>query len=1057
MNSIIEFANQRKRAVLLVFIMILLTGISTYTNIPLEKTPDVQFPAMYVSVKHDGISPDDGESMIVKPLESELRGIEGVKEIKSIAREGFVSVFIEFNAGFDTKKALQDVREAVETAKAELPEESEEPVVTEINLSTFPVLNVILYGDIPDIAMQRIADDLKDKIETVPSVLSVDIGGEKEDVVDIIIDPTVLENYNLTSSIVELSQQNNLLVAAGALDSESGRFTVKVPGLLEDIMDILNLPVMSMGDNAVTVKEIAEVRKTFKDPTGYARVNGKPALVLEVSKRVGENIIDTISQVREIVESESQLWPAGINVIFSQDQSDDIKDMVNELQNNIILAVILVVVVIIAFIGTRAAFLIAISIPGAFLLGILAIGMLDMTLNIVVLFSLIMSVGMLVDSSIVVIEYANRKMAEGEKPQVAFRMAAKRMAWPIISSTVTTLVVFAPLLFWPGVIGQFMKYMPLTLIATLSGSLIMALIFMPVVGSVIGRPDKYDKESINNIKTLEEGRLDQLEGFTKKYVQLLEKVVNHSGKFVLGLAVLFMLTIIIYSQFGRGNEFFPKIEPSAAQIIIRARGNLSTIEKDNLLRQAEAKVLDMKDEVEVFYARSGDISGQGKEFPEDSIGVITLEFTDWQQRRTAQEIIDDIRSRIGIMPGIIIDVLEQKEGPPSAKEINIEVSSRYPEKIIPAVETILAGMKEIGGFIDVTDTRPIPEIEYEISFDRAQASKFNVNMAILGNYVKLVTNGLKLTTYRPETDTEEVDIMLRFPEDKRQLEQLDSLKVISDKGAVPISNFTSREANAKTGKIERVNGMRTIKIEANPESGTLADDLVKASQKWLEEAYRDAKIDPRVIVNFKGQNEDQQETGQFLGSAFILAIFGMVIILTLQFNSIYQMLIIMSAVVLSTIGVLLGLLLTNQPFGVVMCGVGIISLAGIVVNNNIIFIDTYKIQKERGMGTREALLRTGAQRLRPILLTAGTTVLGLLPMVFQMNIDFINRITTFGAPSTQWWQQLSTTIAGGLTFSTILTLFLTPSLIILGERLFKAYDDKYGKLRPFSKRTEAAG
>lgn len=1046
MDNIIDFSMQRKRAVLMVLFLILVVGFYTYSSIPREDTPDVKIPMIYVSMTHEGISPEDAENMLLKPMEVQLKSIEGIKEMSSQATEGFASVVMEFNAGFDSKRALADVREKVKTAKADLPEDTKEPEVREVNLSTFPVLNIILYGDVPERALYQIAGNLEDKIEAIPEVLSVDIAGKKEEMIEILMSPVLLESYGLTSNIVNMTSSNNLLVAAGAIDGKNGKYGVKVPGLIDGLEDILNLPIVVDADNVIRIKDIAEVRKSFKDPAGYAKVNGKSAVVIEVSKRTGKNIIDTISKVKEVVNTEKTLWPESVNVTFSQDKSSKIINMVNELQNNILLAIILVVIIILAFVGFKAAGLVAFSIPGAFLVGILTLGFLDLTLNVVVLFSLIMSVGMLVDSAIVVIEYANRRMAEGESYKTAYQTAAKRMAWPIIASTITTLIVFIPLLYWPGLIGQFMRYMPLTLIATLSGSLIMALVFLPVVGSIFGKPDKkISKEIENNIRILERGNLSDLTGFSKFYVGLLKKVISFAGLFSI-LTVLSLVTVVIlYSFVGKGVEFFPKIEPQNIQVIIRARGNLSTMEKEEIVQEVQSKILSMDDEIRVFYSRSGKISGGLSKFPEDAIGTITLELKDWQERRKADLIMDEIRERTSSIPGIIIEILKQRSGPPSGKKINIEVSSRFPELIDPAVRNILSKMESDGRFIDISDTRQIPEIEWKIDVDRGQASKFGVSMATLGNFIKLVTNGLKITTYRPDDSDEEIDVSIRFPKDDRKLEMLDNLKVINDFGSVPISNFVDRKANQKTGNIERVNGLRTIKIKADPKLGILADTLVKDARKIIEEAYKNEEIDSRVIINFKGEDEDQKEASKFLQGAFILAIFGMMLVLTFQFNSIYQMIIIMSAIVLSSTGVLIALMLTAQPFGIVMCGVGIIALAGIVVNNNIIFIDTYKVLRQEGVEVEEALFRTGAQRLRPILLTAGTTVLGLLPMVFQMNIDFVERITTFGAPSTQWWQQLSTTIAGGLVFSTILTLLFTPCLLFLGEKLFQRLKKKKKK------------
>ncbi len=1030
MGTIIDAAIERSRAVILVLLLIFITGSVAYVTVPKENSPDVQIPIIYVSMTHEGISPEDAERLLIRPMEKELRTIEGVKEMRSNASEGHASVILEFVAGFNSDRALQDVRERVDLARPELPEETDEPSVNEVNFSLFPVLNVIMVSNLPEHVMLRIARNVRDKIEEIPQVLSVDIAGDREEAVDMIIDPMLLESYQLTNSVVEVVSQNNRLVAAGAIDNDAGRYTIKVPGLLESLEDILTLPVKSNGEAIVQVRDIASVRRTFKDHTSFARVNGRASIALEVSKRTGENIIETIDKVRAVVEREKAYWPEGIEIIYAQDQSAQIMQMLRELQNNILFAMLLVMIVIIAVIGVQSAGFVALAIPGAFLIGILAISTLGLTLNIVVLFSLILSIGMLVDSAIVVTEYADRRMMEGVSHKKAYGEAAKRMSWPIIASTITTLLVFAPLLFWPGVVGQFMKYMPLTLIATLMGSLLMALIFIPTLGTWIGRTKKLPPEEAEKMRAIERGDFAHASDFVRGYVGLLGGVLHRPGRFALVILAILIGVYMAYGKFGVGVEFFPEVEPDNVQVQLHARGNLSVHEKDQLVREVEARILDMGNEVKVFYSRVGEFDDGGGELAEDVIGVIQMELQDWRVRRPAKEILAEIRERTADLAGVFVETREEEKGPPVGKPIEVQLSSRAPERLTPMVETILEGLREVGGVRDIEDSRPIPAIAWEMEVDRALAARFGIDIGTIGNFVKLVTNGLVVSTYRPDEADDEVDIQLRFPKEKRGLDQLDQLRTITSQGAVPISNFVTRTPKPKVGRIERVDGYRVLNVKADVEPGVLVDNKVQELASWIQAR----QLDPQVNIAFKGEDEEQKEASAFLSSAFLLALFSMALVLVTQFNSIYHMLIIMSAVFLSTTGVLLGLLVTNQPFGIVMCGVGVIALSGIVVNNNIIFIDTYQRLRREGVDAHAALLRTGALRLRPILLTAGTTVLGLIPMVVAMNIDFLTREVTFNAPSTQWWRQLSTSIAGGLTFATVLTLFFTPALLLLGER-----------------------
>lgn len=1029
MNALIDAAVHHARTVLTSLVCLLIAGIYAYNAIPKERDPDVNIPIIYVSMHLEGISPEDAERLLVRPMEEELRSIEGTKEMSSTAYEGGANVLLEFDAGFDPDIALDDVREKVDLVRPELPDDADEPTVNEVNISLFPILVVTLSGDVPERTLVQISRDLRDKLEGIASVLEVNIGGDREESVEIIVDPLLIESYGLNGlDVVNLFNRSNQLVAAGTLDTGKGRFAVKVPGLFESVSDIMNMPVRVSDDGVVRLSDIAVIRRTFKDPEGFARVDGKPAVALEVSKRIGSNIIETIEAVKEIVAEEQQYWPNTIEVNFSQDASIQIRSMLGDLQNNVTSAILLVMIVIVGALGLRSAGLVGVAIPASFMTGILMLYVLGLTSNIVVLFSLILAVGLLVDGAIVVTEYAARRMSEGQPKVEAYAEAGKRMAWPIIASTATTLAAFVPLLFWPGIVGEFMKYLPMTLIAVLSASLVVALIFVPTLGAVFGKAPKpgADGEAIDLEK---EGPLDmsKLKGLNGRYVRMLSAALRHPGKILIAAFATLIAMPMVYGTFGKGVEFFPDVEPEQGIVLIHARGNMSIWEQDQIVYEVEQEVLKLSDEFKSIYTRTG-AGGDGDDVAEDVIGQISLEFEDWDKRRPAAEIYEDIRALTRPLAGIYVEVRSPEAGPPTGKPVQVQLTSRFPELLPGAIDKVRSYLEAQPGLLDVEDSRPIPGIDWKLDLDRAQALKFGVDTTSLGDTVKLVTRGLKVGEYRPDDSDEELDMMVRYPEAQRSMNQLDEVRVVIDGPAIPISNFVSRYAQQKTGNINRIDGKRVMDVQANVAEGVLPDDIVTGVREWLA---TEANLDPRIDVVFKGEDEEQQAAQSFLMRAFAVALFMMAIILVTQFNSFYSALLILSAVIMSTIGVLMGLLITGQPFGIIMTGIGVIALAGIVVNNNIVLIDTFDRLKKTAADQRDAILKTGAQRLRPVLLTTVTTVLGLMPMVLQMNIDFVNRSISYGAPSTQWWVGLATAVVFGLTFATVLTLVVTPCSLML--------------------------
>ncbi|MCC9624037.1 efflux RND transporter permease subunit [Thalassospira sp. MA62] len=1035
--SLIDHALHRSRTVILILVLLFVTGWVGYQTIPKEADPDVQIPVLYVTMHHDGISPEDGERLLLRPMEQELRSIEGVKEMSSQSYQSGASVTLEFYSDVDIGEALADVRERVDIAKSDLPDETDDPEVHEVNLSLFPVLVVTLSGDVPERALLRMARDLKDEIEGIPAVLEANLAGEREELVEFIIDPMEIEAYRLNGiDIVSLVQNSNALVAAGAVDTGTGRFNIKVPGLFEDVDDILDMPLIVDGDSVIRFRDIGDVRRTFKDAESFARLNGEPAIAIEVSKRVGENIIEVIDAIKKTTEAAQHVFPPNVKVNYSQDKSSDIRTMLSDLQNSVILAILLVMVVVIWSLGWRSGLLVGLSIPGSFLTAILVLWALGMTVNIVVLFSLILAVGMLVDGAIVVTEYADRKMIEGMHRKTAYPLAAKRMALPIIASTATTLAAFLPLAFWPDVVGDFMKFLPITVLFTLTASLAMALIFVPTVGAWFGKPGSQSNESLEAIAADHGDDIHKVKGGTGFYVRFLARALR-----VYWLIVPLAFVILIgvwgaFGIFGKGVEFFPAVEPEVAVVQVRARGNLSYYEQDALLREVENRILALdtahpgENWFDTVYARSGNGAG-GNEAPEDVIGVVQLEYADWQRRPTATEIEKRILAETADLAGIHIEVRAQEAGPPQGKDIQIQLRSYYPELLDETATEILEGLQSIGGMYNFEDGKSPPGIDWEYTVDRAQALKFGADITQIGNVIKLVTNGITFSTYRPDDSTEEIDIVGRFPPQYRTLDELQHLQIVTDRGLVPLSNFITRAPEPKTGTLTRVDSRRSLTVKADVQEGVLVDTKLNEVKDWM----MGLDLDPRVAIDFKGQDEEQQKSAAFLKNAFSVALFIMFIILVTQFNSISSSILIMVAIIMSTAGVFLGLMVTGQAFSIVMTGIGVVALAGIVVNNNIVLIDTFDRLKHTASSIENAILQTGAQRLRPVMLTTVTTILGLMPMVFQLNIDFANREVSFGAPSTQWWVQLSTSIAFGLAFATILTLIFTPCALMMRHKL----------------------
>ena len=1037
MINIIDYIMQARRTVVFLMIIIISTGLLTYINIAKDAEPDIDIPFIYVVVPHQGISPEDSERLIVKPLENQLKTIEGIEEMNGSASNGFGSVLLEFDIKFDKDKALGDVREKVDMVKSKLPQDAEEPVVLEFNMAELPTIVVSLSGDVPDRTLFYHAKRLQTKIESIPGVLEAPVTGDREDLMEILVSPSKLENYNISlMDLIRSITGNNRLVAAGSIDKGQGKFSIKVPAVYESAQDVYNLVIFSSGDGAVTLGDVAEIRKTYKDTESYARVNGKPAVALQVKKRIGENVLEINEKVRIEAQEYIENLSENIEINFTSDNSDYILEMLKSLQAAVTNAIISVMILVIGALGIRSALMVGISIPTSFLMAITLLALSGGYINMMVMFGLLVSVGLLVDGSIVMVEYADRKMAEGLNRLDAYKQSYKRMIWPIISSTATTLAAFLPLILWPGVSGQFMKWMPFMVSLVLVSSLFSALIFIPVMGSIFGKTEKKDITKLNNNFDLKD-----LTGFTKVYIDILQKLIKTPILTIVSSIGIVVILFNLYVNFNAGARYSVEGDTNQMTVHIIARGNLSPSQKLGIALDVE-NIVRTVDGIKTTSTLIGGASAEQMimsdgESRSDEIAMMMIELKPVHERRHADILRQEILEKTSLLPGVIVEAYKVERKPESGKDIQIELTSSNNFQLTKVTNSISNKLKTMDGIMEVDDTRSLPGIEWIINVDRELAGKYGVDVSIIGSIVQLVTNGILVDKYRPDDSEDEVDIRVRFPKDYRQLEQFDQLRIPTPEGAIPLSNFVKRVPQQKVTSIERSNGTRILKIRANTMIDPITGKKILPFDKNVEIGnwINDQNFSNEVEIKFAGTNEDGEESAAFLGKAMLGALFLMFIILLTQFNSFYQAAITLSTVVLSTVGALTGLLITGQVFSVIMSGLGIVSLAGIIVNNSIVLIDTFNRLKNDAKSLNEAILHSAAQRLRPIVLTTTTTMVGLTPVALQITIDWFGRSVEVGGLMSAWWVPFSTAVIWGLGFSSLLTLFLIPTLLALPKYL----------------------
>ena len=1036
MRNYIDAAISRSRTTLSIFAVTLLAGLASYSAIPIEMFPDVQVPVVVTTIVHEGISPEDAERLLTKPAELELKTINGITEISSVSSEGAATIITEFDISFESSTALAEIREAINRAKARFPQSTEEPIIQEVSAVDMPIVQIAIGGNgVPERTLLRIAEDLQREIELLPDILEAPMVGNREELLEAVIDPSKLETYGIpNSAIVNTITSNNRLIAAGQVDTGQGAFSVKVPGLIENADDLFTLPLASTDLGVLTVADIADVRRTFKDATRYSYANGSQTISLNVMKRKGANLIQAMEGIDALVEEMRPSLPPSVTMSYINNTIPLTLEQNAGLSGNMATAMALVLIVVIAAVGVRSGLLVTMAVPFSFFFAFIIINMLDFTYNFMVIFGLLLGLGMLIDGAIVMVEYADRKMAEGLDSVEAYKAAVKRMFWPITASTATTLAAFLPIMFWPGVSGQFMSYLPITVFAVLVGSLFYALLFAPAIGALIGKSSDADQ---TYLKSLEEGDPDEVRGITGLYAKILDFAVKIPGTVFVATLVVLVIVVMAYGRYGAGFMFFVSSDPLQTQVQIFARGNFSASELRDIMLDAEQRISDIGyyDGIVTQSGASQGGAGGGQASAPDLIGTIFIEFVDRRTRDvTGFEIEDMYRATLAEIPGVRSEIVSVEQGPPVGKEIQVELSGEDLDKLFADATRIRQFMEtEMTGLIDIDDTTPVPGIEWEIDVDRAQAAMLGANMTEIGTAVQLMTNGIFMGDYRPNDSEEEVDIRVRYPTEYRGLQQMDDIRISTVNGPVPLSSFVTRVPQRKVSEIQRVDGNRVVYVRANPAPGVLADNKLREIEAYIAENPPQSG----VIFQFRGANEEQEESAAFLIQAFALSMALMAILLVTQFNSYYQALLILSSVIMSTVGVLLGLLTTGQPFSVMLTGIGIVALAGIIVNNNIVLIDTFNVLKRQHpeWSLREVIVHTGVQRLRPVFLTTFTTGFGLLPLAIGISFDLLSAEIEIGGPIASQWAGLASTIVFGLSFATILTLIVTPALLALPDSI----------------------
>jgi multidrug efflux pump len=1019
-----DLAIRNRVTVGVISLLIVIFGTYSYITLPRESSPDVPIPFILVTTVYEGVAPEDVESAVTIKIEKELAGLKGVKEITSSSAEGVSTIAIEFLPNVKIDTAMQYVRDKVELAKKDLPKEAEEPLLTEINFSEFPILLVNISGDLSPVRLKTIADNLEDTVESIPGVLNCDIIGALEREIRLEIDQDKLAAYGLTiPEIISLIPAENVNISAGGLETAGTKFNVRVPAEFVEPDEVNELVIAVRDGKPIYLTDVARVRDTFKDRSEFSRLDGRETITLAVQKRLGENIIEIVDKVKYVLAEAAKRVPKGVRFDITLDQSRDIHMMIGDLENNLISGMILVVAVLLVSIGWRASLIVALEIPMSMMMTVTIMQMCGYTLNMVVLFGLVMAVGMVVDNAIVIVENIYRHYAICGKRMEAARRGASEVAWPVITSTLTTVAAFSPMIFWPGIMGGFMKWLPIAVNIALVSSLFIALVINPTISAIFVKvnPRVYGSEG----------------WIIRNYRRVLGTALNHRFA-TLALSVLLLVGLsIYYVKHGKGVELFPEFDPARGSVSIRFPQGTNIYETDRFTRIIEERLKPFGPDFKHVITNVG--SGGGGDPMDNASGPhvssITLTFHDFEERpRPSAQALADIRMALVDLAGAELKVSKQEEGPPTGAAVSVRIMGEDFKKLEEISEQAKQAISSVPGLVNLRSDHEATRPELAFHVDRRRAMLLGVNTAIVGNFLKTAVFGSEVGKYRQFND--EYDITVRLPVEQRaNIEDLFRLRVPNSEGkAVPLSSLGDFRYTGGYGTISRVNQKRVVTLNADAE-GRLSTEVLGEVQQRL------AGIDLPLgyELRYAGEKEEQDAASAFLSKAFMIALFLITLILVAQFNNITVPLIIMTTVILSLVGVMIGLIVCKMPFGIIMTGVGVISLAGVVVNNAIVLLDYTILLRREGLGLIEAAVQAGATRLRPVLLTAVTTILGMIPMAVGVSYDFINLKWVTKSESAQWWSSMAIAVIFGLGFATILTLVVVPTLYVsltrLGEML----------------------
>ena len=1103
-----SLAIDHRVSMLVLLAIITIMGMVSYLTTPKESFPEIEVPMISVNTMYPGVSPADMESLVTRKIEEELSTIADVKEITSSSTEGFSSVVAEFETTVNLEEALANVREKVDLARPELPAEAEDPTIVEFNFSEVPILQVNLSGEYGLVRLKEIAEDLQDELEQIPSVLRVDVRGGLEREVAVDVDLPRLQYYGLAlQDVIDAIRDENVNIPGGSIDVGSSKYLVRVDGEFADPSVIEDLVVATHDGGPVYVRDVASVDFGFAERESYARLDGSNVVTLDVIKRSGRNVIETSDAVKEILEAVTPTLPPTTVAKITSDQSNDIRMMVASLENNIVSGLILIVGVLLFFLGVANSGFVAVSIPGSMLLSFIVLNFMGATMNMVVLFSLILALGMLVDNAIVVVENIYRYMEEGWDREMAAKKATGEVAMPVVAATATTLAAFAPLLFWPGTTGEFMAYLPQTLIVTLTSSLFMAIVIIPVLCAMFMRLESEPRPPLRPAarwtlvgmgviavaiataanpltgglfvatalilwvayrfvlaRIAERFQVSWVPAIQNLYERQLRWALDHRGVIVGGTVAAFFVTVFAYAASSPRMEFFPEdIPPKTVFVDIELPVGSRVEETNRILADMEAQLasvpgrVDWKSQVAVAGGGGGGGGGAGAMMGQGgpsgpNAGQVSISFIDFQdQEFDPFETVAWMQQRIGRdVAGAEITVEPMQEGVNSGPPINVEIVGEDPAVLSQLSDQVLAVLRNAPVYaklVGLESSLDAARPELSIAVDREKAALYDLSTSEVGRAVRGAIQGIEAAKYR--TGNDEYDIIVRLaPQYRQQIDQLADLTIMADGGRqIPLNSVADWSVGEGYGTIRRQDQERMATISSDVATGLNSNQVLGEVRETLTEFQ--STLPTGYTMAYTGEQEDQAEASAFLLNAFIIAILGIGFILVTQFNSVVKPVIILTSVVMSTIGVLLGLMIFDMPFGIIMTGVGIISLAGIVVNNAIVLIDYIDVLRERdGMNRREALVQGGKTRFRPVVLTATTTALGLVPLAIGLNFDFFGLYRSldpdlfWGGEQAAWWGPMAIAVIAGIIFATFLTLVLVPVMYSMVDD-FSAFFTKW--------------